>query len=51
MNRKLKGTVFLIDFFILFIYINNIKVFNVTFDQFNACLLNKSINYSLLIIN
>ncbi len=39
MNRKFKIT----EFFYIFY---NINVFTVTFDQFNASLLNKSINFS-----
>ncbi len=39
MNRKLKNRIYMkYDFF------NIIKMFTVTFDQFNASLLNKSIN-------
>jgi len=40
MNRKLEQDLFDIEFFC-----NNEEVFNVTFDQFNACLLDKSNNF------
>ncbi len=41
LNRKFKRTAFKIE-----IFCNIINVFTVTFDQFDASLLNKTINFS-----